>query len=94
MSQGPYPLLEESAQNLALNAKDQLNFYQIFWCDLNVANDENQTYIKGFKTLGFLNVQQFDTKEKLLEKLDMRKTQKTIILLSSGGLMRDLSRDI
>lgn len=41
MSVQNYSKLEASAAELALNAKDQLNFYQIFWCDLNIAEDEN-----------------------------------------------------
>ena len=58
----------------AKTAKDQLNFYQIFWCDANIDNPENQKYISGFKDLGFMNVQQFKSTEELMAKIDQRRT--------------------
>ena len=40
MSQQYNALSEMSAMG-AKTAKDQLNFYQIFWCDANVKGKEN-----------------------------------------------------
>ena len=69
-----YNALAEYSKTGAKTAKDQLNFYQIFWCDANIKNPENQKYIKGFTDLGFMNVQQFTSTEELMEKVDQRKT--------------------
>jgi len=57
VDQAKYNGLNEMSVQANLKAKDQLNFYQIFWCDANIENKENQYYVKGFKELGFLNVQ-------------------------------------
>jgi hypothetical protein len=40
MSQQYAALAEYSAVG-AKTAKEQINFYQIFWCDANIKNDEN-----------------------------------------------------
>lgn len=41
-----------------------------------------------------MNVQQFKSKQELIEKIDQRRTQKTIILLTSGRLCEDISKEI
>ena len=39
-----YNDLEASNAKFALSAKDMLNFYQIYWCDTNIKDEENQYY--------------------------------------------------
>jgi hypothetical protein len=41
-----------------------------------------------------MNVQEFTSTEELMAKIDQRKTQKTIILLTSGRLCEDISKAI
>lgn len=40
-----YNDLSEMSVQANLKAKDMISFYQIFWCDANIGNPENQGYI-------------------------------------------------
>jgi hypothetical protein len=83
--------MSDSANKSVLTSMET---YHILWTDANIDNPENQKYIKGFKDMNFVNVEQFKSVEDLCIKIDLRRTRSTIILLTSGSLSDQISKEM
>ena len=56
MASNDFALLRKSSSDKESRLETSMNYLQIFWCDLNINNNENQYYINGLKEFGFIKV--------------------------------------